>query len=1056
MKRGIKIILVYSVLWCLGLFSETLTAQTFSFRNYGAERNIPNLFIYTINQTDDGYLWLGMGNGIARFDGFDFFMSTFPDSITGRYPVSSLKDETGTLWYGCSDGTVFYVKNRKLIQVEILNTNSISAVIQGPEGKVFVIPQRGDIFSIDASDPSKVSNYSHTISSVMLSGFFTPNGELLLGTQENLVICRPEKESIKILDVFDGFDYAAITSIINAPDNLSEYIVGTDGGGVFLLTLDRSGHVLKRINGLEDGEYIIVQSLFADDDNGIWVSTFGQGVIQFKLSQDRNTAESITTFDLSTGLSGNDIKSVFQDLEGNYWFGSFGNGVSMLSSYAVNSFVPGRNNVENNIIYVNSFKDKYILGTPAGFHLFEPSTGKSESFTSLLIHTGNVDITSYFKDAGGNIWFGTAGSGLYVMDAAGKVKLFYRSGDTGADNIRDIKIDDRNIWLATINGVIVLNKFTGEFFGKFDISNGLPHSSINAIFIDRERRTILGNNESERLFYIDRDYNVRSAEGVMEGRSINRIQAVSQGDNGVMWIATRGNGIFMLNNDTITNVYSAGEFLSNYCYSILADRDQNIWVGHEMGFSKYNPVTGTVNTFGTGFVRGGMCNMGAMFETEDDKILIGTTEGLIVYDRKKDRFGQRAPLTNLNYISINDRRYDYQPVYTLPFKNYSIRLNFVGIHFNNPDKVIYSVFVENFDDTWSQFSSDREMPYNLRDGKYKFNIISVSNEGIEHDEPFSFIIIIKKPWWRTIGAIITWVILLIVTVIVIIKIRERTHRITRERLEKELDARTSVIRKQKEEIEIQNIAITDSINYAKRIQTNILPDHDKLKGIFADAFVIFRPRDIVSGDFYWFDMVDEDKFILVCADATGHGVPGAFMSMIGATLLRDIVTRQKISKPSQILNLLDKRIFSILNQNIELGVANDGMDIVVCEFNLKQRHVRFASAMRPLIIVLGGESFYIRGNRASIGGESATEKYFDDQEYYLNKGDAVYLFSDGFSDQFGGVDGKKMKMVKLKKLIEDVSYLPMDEQKSVISKFYDEWKGTHEQVDDILLIGVKV
>jgi serine phosphatase RsbU (regulator of sigma subunit) len=178
--------------------------------------------------------------------------------------------------------------------------------------------------------------------------------------------------------------------------------------------------------------------------------------------------------------------------------------------------------------------------------------------------------------------------------------------------------------------------------------------------------------------------------------------------------------------------------------------------------------------------------------------------------------------------------------------------------------------------------------------------------------------------------------------------------------------------------------------------------------------------------------------------------------MIGSTLLQDIVKRQRISKPSQILSMLDRQIFTTLNQNIELGISNDGMDMVVCEINIKNRHIRFASAMRPVIIVLGGEPFYIKGNRSSVGGESVIDKYFDDQEYFLNPGDTIYLFSDGLPDQFGGSDGKKMKIARLKKLIEDVAALPMPGQKEVIQKFYDEWKGEYEQVDDILLIGVRL
>lgn len=180
------------------------------------------------------------------------------------------------------------------------------------------------------------------------------------------------------------------------------------------------------------------------------------------------------------------------------------------------------------------------------------------------------------------------------------------------------------------------------------------------------------------------------------------------------------------------------------------------------------------------------------------------------------------------------------------------------------------------------------------------------------------------------------------------------------------------------------------------------------------------------------------------------------MSMIGSTLLQDIVSRQHITRPSQVLKMLDKQIFSTLNQNLELGVSNDGMDVVVCEINIKTRHIIFASAMRPVILVLDGEPLYIKGNRSSVGGESVIEKYFDDQEYYLNDGDTMYLFSDGLPDQFGGIDGKKMKIARLKKLIEDVTSLPMEGQKEVITKFYDEWKGEYDQVDDVLLIGVRL
>jgi serine phosphatase RsbU (regulator of sigma subunit) len=353
-------------------------------------------------------------------------------------------------------------------------------------------------------------------------------------------------------------------------------------------------------------------------------------------------------------------------------------------------------------------------------------------------------------------------------------------------------------------------------------------------------------------------------------------------------------------------------------------------------------------------------------------------------------------------------------------------------------------------------TNSREVSYSLSDGKYVFSLVAAGEEGISHEPPLSFGIIIRPPVWRTWWFILLMLIALAGIVTMIIRERDKSQKQVQEYLEKELEIRTSVVMKQKGEIELQNIAITDSINYAKRIQSSILPDITKLKESFKDAFILFHPRDIVSGDFYWFDKLDDEKFVLVCADSTGHGVPGAFMSMIGSTLLQDIVTRKRITKPSEILTLLDKQIFSTLNQNVELGISNDGMDVVVCEFNIKTRHIRFASAMRPVIIVIDGEPYYIKGNRSSVGGESVIEKFYDDQEYYLSEGDTIYLFSDGLPDQFGGPDGKKLKIARLKKYIEQVSKMPMDEQKHMMAKFFFDWKGTYDQVDDVLLMGVKV
>jgi ligand-binding sensor domain-containing protein/serine phosphatase RsbU (regulator of sigma subunit) len=1053
MRFDINFKILFCTIGFLFLFSLYSSGQTYSFVNYGTERGLPNGYIYTIIQSKDGFLWVGTGNGLTRFDGYSSFPVQYPDSSASRYTTKCLKDKRGTLWFGCNDGAVLYAKENKLISVPVLNNKSISELIEGPDGLIYVFPQGKAVYSINPLKPEEVHKYSHSIEPALFSASFTKSGNLLIGTQENLLVCKMGKDSISVIKVVEGLDSYGITSIHKIGDG-SGFIIGTDDYGLFLLKMSDKRNELTRIPDHPEFNSLKVQSITEGSEGYFWISTSGSGVIQFEMAENHEKIKSVKYFDINSGLTGNDVRTVFQDSEGNYWFGLYGEGISMLSSYFLSYYSPGKNSKENNIIYIRNFDNNYLLGTPTGFHIFDPLAGKSLSFTDLANQVGHAEIKSFYLDNEKNLWIGTGGKGLFVRTNSGSVRQFYKSGDSGADDIKDIQMDNSNIWLATTNGVVVLDK-KGNVEKKFDINNGLPHNSINKILLTSEGLTYIGT-ESDKLYKIDRNFNITTGNAIMTGNTRNRILSFSRTKDGAIWAATEGNGIFKFLKDTVSVINRSNNLMSNFCYSILADADNNIWVGHTKGFSRYNPNTGTIRVFGTDFAKTGVCNTGGMFESADKKIFIGTTEGFAIYDRVKEKKSSSGPFNNINTIEINDVPYPYKPSFVLPYKKYKIKISYSGINFSEPDKVYYSSFLQNFDLDWSKMTTSREVMYSLGDGKYKFSLISVNEDGFSQGAPVSFTILIKKPFYRTWWAILSEIAIVGGIIVLIIRQRDKSQKKIQDYLEKELEARTSVVMKQKGEIELQNIEITDSINYAKRIQTSILPDINKLKDTFKDAFILFHPRDIVSGDFYWFDKLDDDKFILVCADSTGHGVPGAFMSMIGSTLLQDIVTRKRISKPSEILSLLDKQIFSTLNQNVELGVSNDGMDMVVCEFSLSTRHIRFASAMRPVILVLDGESFYIKGNRSSVGGESVIEKFFDDQEYYLKEGDTVYLFSDGLPDQFGGPDGKKLKIARLKRMIEQISRLPMDEQKMAMSKFYFDWKGSYDQVDDVLLMGVKV
>ena len=439
--------------------------------------------------------------------------------------------------------------------------------------------------------------------------------------------------------------------------------------------------------------------------------------------------------------------------------------------------------------------------------------------------------------------------------------------------------------------------------------------------------------------------------------------------------------------------------------------------------------------------------------------MFGTNDGLIVYDVYQARPDSIAPRLNISELNISDSIYDASNDILLPFGAYKIRIDFVGINLSNPDQVTYRYKLEGFDE-WSEPTRDSYVKYSrIEDGDYTFMLSACDGNGNCTSEVAMLRINVKIPIWKTWWFIITLFIIAVSAVFIIIKIRERNQKALQEKLERQLEERTREVIHQKEEIEIKNRDITDSINYAQRIQASLLPSIHHLESFFAGSFVFYQPRDIVSGDFYWYDLLDNDRFMLVCADSTGHGVPGAFMSMIGTTLLKDICMRDNVNTPSDVLMTLDCEVRSALNQNEEIDGSNDGMDIIVAEINLKTNKLIVSSAMRPIILYKDGEQVYIKGSRSSVGGEYddlEILKDFKDEEFQLNKGDVLYMFSDGYPDQFGGPLGRKFKMIRLKNLLRDIYDKPMEEQYNYVKSNFFLWKEDLDQVDDILFMGIKI
>lgn len=263
---------------------------------------------------------------------------------------------------------------------------------------------------------------------------------------------------------------------------------------------------------------------------------------------------------------------------------------------------------------------------------------------------------------------------------------------------------------------------------------------------------------------------------------------------------------------------------------------------------------------------------------------------------------------------------------------------------------------------------------------------------------------------------------------------------------------------QNDEITSQKKEIQDSINYAYNIQQATLPDIKEMQSLFSGLFVFYKPKDIVSGDFYWF-VEKNGRILIAAADCTGHGVPGAFMSMIGIAKLNDVIQKDGILQPGNILSELNVLVKEVLHHDLATGMTmRDGMDIAMLSFpaSNEKSELSYAGAGRPLYIFTNGTLEEIKPTKASIGGHTEDNKQFEQHTVKLKKGDCIYITTDGYADQFGGEKGKKFTTRAFKELLSTIGEKPMYKQQELIEQSFIKWKGSNEQVDDILIIGIQV
>jgi len=503
----------------------------------------------------------------------------------------------------------------------------------------------------------------------------------------------------------------------------------------------------------------------------------------------------------------------------------------------------------------------------------------------------------------------------------------------------------------------------------------------------------------------------------------------------------------------------------NNINSLITDMNGKIWMSTSGNIVSINHEINSINFYGEqeGLNRIVFAPRGVS-KSSDGKLLFFGKEGLVMFE--PDSLIKNEQIPNVVITSAiltgkekNSIKYllgadtlNVQPGYR------NIKINFAALNFWNPkrNQFKYSLERRGKTDKWQSLGYKNHIEiFGLKAGIYSFKVMGSNSKNIWNPKPRELIIFIKAPIWQSRIAIVFYTIALIILFYFSVYFKTRQLRkINREYKEREHIGKK--IELQKEELSLKNKNITDSINYAKRIQMALMPSQKLFSKLFPDSFILHIPKDIVSGDFYWINEVG-GRIYFASVDCTGHGVPGAFMSVIGFELFRRITETEKKKQPAEILNSLNRGFESIFS-DVDNVILRDGMDVAFCAIDHDMQVLEFAGAFNPLYLVRDNTITEIKGDRFSVGlnEDDSNGKSFNNHVIPLSEGDVIYIFTDGFADQFGGPEGKKYKYRRFRHLLLALHQLPMKRQGEFLRRSILDWKGSLDQVDDILVVGIKI
>lgn len=759
------------------------------------------------------------------------------------------------------------------------------------------------------------------------------------------------------------------------------------------------------------------------------------------------------------------------------------------------------------ITTINSLDGKIFLGTMNGLYAYEVIDNQA-AFKKISNIRSTVRKLEKFKlDSGEEVLLSIGESGFFLIHSNGKAENL-------KEKIEGLKNEEQRIfWGYNLykdpqkKGRIILGQDRSAMSILY--SNGIwkYESSIESL---KSIVTSIERSSSGTLFFGTDLNGLGSMRFLNEGmvfRTFGTENGLPQLESNVLFnvngetMVGTIDGIFRIDEtkdpihfyrDTIYNRFLPnGE---NRVFRMHVDSDSTVWISYHnentgwriMGLQK--TMDESFEVISWPFMNLENFSTDAFYSTVDAELYFSRSKRLYRFDIRSD-FDDRAYPVLIRKITVNQDSIIYNGAKsTAVVKNESdaeesqIRIRhyendldffFSAPFFEHENKTEYSYFLEGYSSTWTAWQNRSKATFtNLPSGKYVFRV-KARNVFEYESTPAAYAFTILPPWYLKWYAIVGYVIIIF---FIFYFFYILSHN---QRLKLLVSERTREITAQKEEIETQrdlvfekNKEITDSINYAKRIQTALLPDQGELDEILPDHFVMFKPRDIVSGDFYWIKQI-KSFIVIAIADCTGHGVPGAFMSMMGVSLLNELVSRSRFDASGEILDRLRKKVKTTLSQEGRIQEQKDGMDIALIILDTENGELQFSGAFNPLYIIrdktlvkademtgnvaLVSEKhvlYEVKADRQPISIYS-DEKKFTTHCIKLKESDTLYMFTDGFADQIGGPKGKKFMVRKFKKLLLGIQHENMAEQKNLLNLSLKEWMQDENQLDDILVFGMK-